>query len=52
MSCRKLREQAGGVGCSDAKVGNAGKVDEDDDAMGDEEEDEWTEDEDEETDEI
>ena len=46
MSCRKKREQAGGVGCSGVKVGNAGKVDEEDD-----EEDEWTEDEDEETDE-
>ena len=42
----KKREQAGGVGCSGAKVGNAAKVDEDDD-----EEDEWTEDDDEETDE-
>ena len=45
MSCRKKSEQAGGVGCSGAKVGNAAKVDEDDD-----EEDEWTEDDDEETD--
>ena len=33
----KKREQAGGVECSGAKVGNAAKVDEDDD-----EEDEWT----------
>ena len=46
MSCRKQREQAGGVGCSGAKVGNAAKVDDDDD----DEEDESTEDDDEETD--
>ena len=45
MSCRKKSKQAGGAGCSGAKVGNAAKVDDDDD-----EEDEWTEDDDEETD--
>ena len=47
MSCRKKREEAGGVGCSGAKIGKVAKVDEGDD---DNEEDEWTNDDDEETD--